>query len=73
MRLACAAPLILTSTKSKSKSTPHSRYLPLRMILVVQQVKIETGAEIMVPDFIKEGDFIKVDTIERKYLGRDNS
>ena len=31
---------------------------------------LETGAEIMVPMFIKEGEEIKVDTDDRKYLGR---
>jgi len=40
---------------------------------VMAPCTIETGAEIMVPDFIKEGDVIKIDTEERKYLGRDNS
>ena len=33
-------------------------------------VKIETGATIMVPIFIEEGQVIKVDTDERKYMGR---
>jgi len=40
---------------------------------VMMPCTIETGVEIMVPDFIKEGDVIKVDTVERKYTGRDNS
>jgi elongation factor P len=33
-------------------------------------IKLETGAEIMAPMFIVEGEDIKVDTEERKYLGR---
>ena len=33
-------------------------------------VTIETGATIMVPMFIEEGQIIKVDTDDRKYLGR---
>ena len=31
------------------------------------------GATIMVPIFIEEGEIIRIDTDERKYLGRDNS
>jgi len=34
---------------------------------------IETGATIMVPIFIDEGEMIRIDTDDRKYLGRDNS
>ena len=33
---------------------------------------LETGAMIMVPLFIEEGEEIKIDTEERKYLGRAN-
>lgn len=33
---------------------------------------IETGAEVMVPLFIKEGEKILVNTEDGKYLGRDN-
>lgn len=33
---------------------------------------IETGAEIMVPLFIKEGEKIQINTEDGKYLGRDN-
>ena len=36
-------------------------------------VTIETGAVIQAPDFINEGDTIKVETSTRKYVGRDNS
>jgi len=32
---------------------------------------LETGAEIMVPMFIEEGEEIRVDTDDRKYLGRN--
>ncbi|MGZ5498349.1 MAG: elongation factor P, partial [Candidatus Aminicenantales bacterium] len=31
---------------------------------------LETGAIVQVPDFIKEGDVLRVDTREDKYLGR---
>ena len=34
-------------------------------------VTLETGAQIMVPMFIEEGEEIKVDTEDRKYLGRN--
>ncbi len=33
-------------------------------------VTLETGAEMMVPMFIEEGETIKIDTDDRKYLGR---
>jgi len=32
---------------------------------------LETGAIIQVPLFIKEGDIIKIDTREKKYIGRE--
>jgi len=32
---------------------------------------LETGAEIMVPMFVEEGEDIRIDTETRKYLGRD--
>eukprot|EP00283_Hemiselmis_rufescens_P019927 CAMPEP_0173437840 /NCGR_PEP_ID=MMETSP1357-20121228/18548_1 /TAXON_ID=77926 /ORGANISM="Hemiselmis rufescens, Strain PCC563" /LENGTH=235 /DNA_ID=CAMNT_0014403047 /DNA_START=6 /DNA_END=713 /DNA_ORIENTATION=+ len=32
---------------------------------------LETGVEVMVPLFIKTGEIIRVDTSEKKYLGRD--
>jgi translation elongation factor P len=32
--------------------------------------KLETGAELMIPNFINEGEEVKVDTKERKYAGR---
>ncbi|MCX5776393.1 MAG: elongation factor P [Candidatus Firestonebacteria bacterium] len=40
-----------------------------------KQATLETGAEIMVPLFIKEGDLVKVDTITGEYMERmsDNS
>ena len=34
-------------------------------------VEVETGFQISVPQFIKEGDLIKIDTDTREYLGRD--
>ena len=36
-----------------------------------KMVEIETGYLISVPQFIKEGDLIKIDTDKREYLGRD--
>jgi elongation factor P len=33
-------------------------------------VKVETGVEVEVPMFIKEGEMIKVSTADKKYLGR---
>mmetsp|Transcript_4152 Transcript_4152/g.8111 ORF Transcript_4152/g.8111 Transcript_4152/m.8111 type:complete len:237 (-) Transcript_4152:77-787(-) len=32
---------------------------------------LECGAEVMVPLFIKTGEIIRVDTVDKKYLGRD--
>ncbi len=37
---------------------------------VQKQVKLETGAEIQVPLFIKEGDVLKIDTRDGKYIER---
>ncbi|KAL1504914.1 hypothetical protein AB1Y20_008681 [Prymnesium parvum] len=34
---------------------------------------VESGATINVPIFIEEGEMIRIDTDENKYLGRDNS
>lgn len=31
---------------------------------------IETGATVQVPEFIKEGDVVRIDTVDDKYLGR---
>ncbi|MGE0432491.1 MAG: elongation factor P [Planctomycetota bacterium] len=38
-----------------------------------RKVTVETGAEIMVPTHIKEGDKIQIDTRERTYVKRVNS
>ena len=35
-------------------------------------VVLETGATLNVPIFIEEGEMVRVDTDERKYLGRSN-
>lgn len=35
-------------------------------------VTLETGASLMVPMFIEEGEMVRVDTDEKKYLGRSN-
>ena len=35
--------------------------------------RLETGIEVMVPLFIASGETIRVDTVTRKYLGRENS
>ena len=37
---------------------------------VMKVAKMETGLTLQVPLFIKEGELIKVDTRERKYMGR---
>jgi elongation factor P len=37
---------------------------------VQKTAKLETGLQLQVPLFIKEGELIKVDTRERKYMGR---
>ena len=34
-------------------------------------VTLETGASLMVPVFIEEGEMVRVDTDDRKYLGRE--
>lgn len=39
---------------------------------VTKTVKMETGLEVKAPPFIKEGDFIKIDTRTGKYLERSN-
>jgi elongation factor P len=38
-----------------------------------KEAKLETGLQIMVPLFIANGDMVRVDTAEKKYLGKDNS
>ena len=38
-----------------------------------KEAKLETGLQIMVPLFIANGDIIRVDTAEKKYLGKDTS
>jgi len=37
---------------------------------VMKKVTIETGAEIQVPDFVKEGDIIRIDTRSGEYVER---
>jgi len=37
---------------------------------VMKTIKVETGAEISVPDFVKEGDIIKIDTRSGEYVER---
>jgi elongation factor P len=38
-----------------------------------KEAKLETGLQIMVPLFIANGEIIRVDTAEKKYLGRETS
>jgi len=38
-----------------------------------KEAKLETGLQIMVPLFITNDDIIRVDTAEKKYLGKDTS
>ncbi|MCS6825018.1 MAG: elongation factor P [Caldilinea sp.] len=37
---------------------------------VMKRAKVETGAELQVPDFVKEGDLIKIDTRTGEYVER---
>ncbi len=37
-----------------------------------KEAKLETGLQIMVPLFITNGEFIRVDTAEKKYLSKEN-
>ena len=37
---------------------------------VLKKVKVETGADVQVPDFVKEGDVIKIDTRSGDYVER---
>jgi elongation factor P len=39
---------------------------------VTKTCKLETGLEVKVPPFIKEGDYVKIDTRSGKYLERSN-
>jgi len=38
-----------------------------------KEAKLETGLHIMVPLFIANGEIVRVDTAEKKYLGRETS
>jgi len=38
-----------------------------------KEAKLETGLKIMVPLFIANGEIIRIDTAEKKYLGREMS
>ena len=38
-----------------------------------KEAKLETGVQVMVPLFIANGDVIRVDTAEKKYLGKDTT
>jgi elongation factor P len=38
-----------------------------------KEAKLETGLQIMVPLFIVNGDIIRIDTAEKKYLGKETS
>jgi len=38
-----------------------------------KEAKLETGLQIMVPLFITNGEMIRVDTAEKKYLGRETA
>jgi elongation factor P len=37
---------------------------------VTKKVKVETGVEVQVPNFVKEGDTIRVDTRTGEYVTR---
>jgi len=57
-----AMDLKVTSTEPRLQgATKTSLYKP---------AVLETGAVVQVPEFIKEGDVIRVDTRDDKYLGR---
>jgi elongation factor P len=38
-----------------------------------KEAKLETGLQIMVPLFIEKGEIVRVDTAEKKYLGRETT
>ena len=38
-----------------------------------KEAKLETGLQVMVPLFIANGDIIRVDTVGKKYLGKETS
>jgi elongation factor P len=38
-----------------------------------KEAKLETGLQVMVPLFIAKGEIIRVDTMGRKYVGKDRS
>ncbi|MGA2853027.1 MAG: hypothetical protein ABSE90_02685 [Verrucomicrobiota bacterium] len=38
-----------------------------------KEAKLETGLQIMVPLFIANGEIIRVDTVTKKYLGRETA
>ena len=38
-----------------------------------KEARLETGVQVMVPLFISNGDIIRVDTADKKYLGKDTS
>jgi elongation factor P len=40
---------------------------------VTKPAKLETGATVQVPLFVNPGDLIKIDTRDRRYIGRVNS
>jgi elongation factor P len=42
------------------------------VVAAKKAVKLETGIEVMVPLFVKEGDFILVDTATGEYVSRTN-
>lgn len=42
------------------------------VVAAKKQVKLETGTSVMVPLFVKEGDYILVDTATGEYVSRAN-
>jgi elongation factor P len=55
-------PLQVVETAPPARSSLNSAW---------KEARLETGLQIMVPLFIANGEIIRVDTAEKKYLGKD--
>ena len=56
--------LQVTETGAAHRGGSDSTWKPARL---------ENGLEIMVPLFIEQGEYVRVDTEQRKYLGRESA
>lgn len=57
-------PLVVTDTAAPIRGGADSAW---------KEAKLETGLQIMVPLFIAKGETIRVDTVSRKYTGRQST